>query len=475
MSINRLPIFVWGTLTTSFADAVRAAGADASPASCCTSTAASACTSSTPRAGGHPLLWQHLFWIFGHPWVYIVVLPAMGIVSDAASRRSAAARSSATPSSRWRRSPTGVLGFGVWVHHMFADRPAGRWRCRSSARPASSSPSRARSRSSPGSPRSGPAGRCFRTPFLFAAGFIVLFVIGGVSGVMTAAVPFDRQLTDTYFVVAHLHYVLIGINVFPVIGGFYYWLPKITGRMMSERLGRWNFWTMFVGFNLGFFPMHIAGLLGHAAARSTPIRRAWAGHRQHGHHDRRLRVRRSACCCSWSTSCAACGAARRPAPIRGTRPRSSGRPRRRRRRTTSPSSPTVADRAPLWEGKPAGVGDDAESSGRAASSRSRAASGARPRHLTAERRRPSFCGCREHRSTPLVRRAGADRDLSRLAVRGALARHRRRVEPWLCRSPGGRGPRVAEWEHRALRWRRRPGAVVSRSEASPGWWAMVAP
>jgi heme/copper-type cytochrome/quinol oxidase subunit 1 len=87
-------------------------------------------------------------------------------------------------------------------------------------------------------------------------------VLGGVSGVATAAVPFDRQLTDSYFVVAHLHYVLVGINVFPVIAGFYFWLPKMTGRLLNERLGRWNFWTMFVGFNLGFFPMHIAGLLG---------------------------------------------------------------------------------------------------------------------------------------------------------------------------------------------------------------------
>ena len=91
---------------------------------------------------------------------------------------------------------------------------------------------------------------------------IVLFVIGGVSGFMTASVPVDWQLTQTYFVVAHLHYVLIGINVFPVAGALYYWFPKITGRMLNETLGRWNFWTMFVGFNLGFFPMHIAGLMG---------------------------------------------------------------------------------------------------------------------------------------------------------------------------------------------------------------------
>jgi cytochrome c oxidase subunit 1/cytochrome c oxidase subunit I+III len=100
------------------------------------------------------------------------------------------------------------------------------------------------------------------TSFLFLSSFIILFVIGGVSGVMTGAVPFDFQLTDTYFVVAHLHYVLIGINVFPVVGGIYYWFPKMTGRMMSERLGRWNFWTMFLGFNIGFFPMHIVGLMG---------------------------------------------------------------------------------------------------------------------------------------------------------------------------------------------------------------------
>jgi heme/copper-type cytochrome/quinol oxidase subunit 1 len=101
-----------------------------------------------------------------------------------------------------------------------------------------------------------------RTPFLFMAGFVVLFVIGGVSGVATAAASFDQQLTDTYFVVAHIHYVLIGINLFPVVAGLYYWFPKMTGRLMDERLGRWNFWTMFIGFNLGFFPMHISGLLG---------------------------------------------------------------------------------------------------------------------------------------------------------------------------------------------------------------------
>ena len=102
----------------------------------------------------------------------------------------------------------------------------------------------------------------FTTPFLFFAGFVLLFVIGGVSGFMTASVALDWQLTDTYFVVAHLHYVLLGINVFPVIGGIHFWFPKMSGKMMDERLGRWTFWTMFVGFNAAFFPMHITGLMG---------------------------------------------------------------------------------------------------------------------------------------------------------------------------------------------------------------------
>jgi cytochrome c oxidase subunit 1/cytochrome c oxidase subunit I+III len=97
---------------------------------------------------------------------------------------------------------------------------------------------------------------------MFFASFIVLFTIGGVSGFMTGSVPVDWQLTDTYFVVAHIHYVLIGINVFPVAGAIYFWFPKFTGKLLDERLGRWNFWTMFIGFNLGFFPMHISGLLG---------------------------------------------------------------------------------------------------------------------------------------------------------------------------------------------------------------------
>ena len=100
------------------------------------------------------------------------------------------------------------------------------------------------------------------TPLLYVLGFIVTFVIGGISGVMVASVPFDLQAQDSYFVVAHLHYVLIGGSVFPLLGAMYYWFPKMTGRMMSERLGQWNFWLTFIGFNVTFFPMHISGLYG---------------------------------------------------------------------------------------------------------------------------------------------------------------------------------------------------------------------
>jgi len=259
MSIHRLPIFIWGTLTTSFSVLF------ALPAL----TVACVMLYFDRRfgmhffdasRGGHPLLWQHLFWIFGHPWVYILVLPAMGIMSDLIPtfcRRPLVGYTLVALST----VSTGILGFGVWVHHMFATGlPDLSTDFFSAASMVITIPSAVATFAWLATIWTGRP--VLRTPFLFAAGFIVLFVLGGVSGVATAAVPFDRQLTDTYFVVAHLHYVLVGINLFPVIAGFYFWLPKMTGRMLSERLGRWNFWTMFLGLNLGFFPMHIAGLLG---------------------------------------------------------------------------------------------------------------------------------------------------------------------------------------------------------------------
>ncbi|MDQ6620073.1 MAG: cytochrome c oxidase subunit I [Pseudomonadota bacterium] len=259
MSINRVPILIWGTLTASVGN-VFAVPAVSLAFLMLWMDRRFGMHFFDVAGGGQPLLWQHLFWMFGHPWVYAIVLPAMGIVSDGLPtfcRRplvgyTAVALATVT---------TMVLGFGVWVHHMFA---TGLPPLSLSFFSASSFviviPSAVAvfawlATIWTGRPQ-------FTTAFLFFAGFVIVFVIGGVSGFMTAAVPVDTQLTDTYFVVAHLHYVLIGINVFPVVGGIYYWFPKFTGRMMSERLGKWNFWIMFIGFNVGFFPMHILGLLG---------------------------------------------------------------------------------------------------------------------------------------------------------------------------------------------------------------------
>ncbi|HEX5538817.1 MAG TPA: cbb3-type cytochrome c oxidase subunit I, partial [Methylophilaceae bacterium] len=156
---------------------------------------------------------------------------------------------------------TMVLGFQVWIHHMFATGiPALALSFFGAASLVISIPSAVAVFAWIATIWLGRP--VFKTPFLFFAAFVLLFVIGGLSGVMTAAVPADLQLNETYFVVAHLHYVLLGINVFPVVGGIYYWFPKVTGRMLDEKLGKWNFWVMFIGFNIGFFPMHIAGLMG---------------------------------------------------------------------------------------------------------------------------------------------------------------------------------------------------------------------
>ncbi|MDB6083577.1 MAG: ctaD, partial [Gammaproteobacteria bacterium] len=213
-----------------------------------------------PAGGGQPLLWQHLFWIFGHPWVYAIVLPAMGMVSDGLPvfcRRPLVGYSIVALST----VATMILGFGVWVHHMFATGlPGLGLSFFSGASIAIVFPSAVAVFAWLATIWLGRP--VITTAFLFFASMILLFVIGGVSGFMTASVPVDWQLTDTYFIVAHIHYVLIGINVFPVLGAAYFWFPKMTGRMLDEKLGRWNFWTMFIGFNLAFLPMHLTGLLG---------------------------------------------------------------------------------------------------------------------------------------------------------------------------------------------------------------------
>ena len=211
-------------------------------------------------AGGDPLLYQNLFWIFGHPEVYILILPGMAIVSEILpvfSRKPLFGYSVVVFSG----IAIGFLGWGVWAHHMFA----------TGIGPVATS-AFALSTMLIGIPTGvkifnwlatvwGGSVR-LATPMLFALGFIAQFTIGGLSGVLHAIVPADTQQTDTYFVVAHFHYVLFGGLVFAIFGGIYYWYPKIFGKMLNERMGKLNFWLLVIGFNCTFFPMHFLGMQG---------------------------------------------------------------------------------------------------------------------------------------------------------------------------------------------------------------------
>ncbi len=259
MSINRIPILVWGTTTISVANLLAVPAVSLAFFLLWMDRQFGTHFYET-TGGGKPLLWQHLFWIFAHPWVYIIVLPAMGMVSDGLPvfcRRPLVGYTLVVLGT----ITTMVLGFGVWVHHMFATgMPFMSLSFFSGASFIITIPSAVAVFAWIATIWSGRP--VFTTAFHYFASFIAMFVIGGVSGVMTAAVPADFQLHDTYFVVAHIHYVLIGINLFGVLGAVYLWFPKMSGRMMSESLGRWNFWLTFIGFNLAFLPMHWTGLLG---------------------------------------------------------------------------------------------------------------------------------------------------------------------------------------------------------------------
>lgn len=259
MSINRLPIMSWGTLTISVAS-VLSIPAVSLAFFLLWMDRHFGTHFFNPTTGGQPLLWQHLFWLWGHPWVYIIVLPALSMVSQAlpvCCRRPLVGYSLVALATVL----TMVLGFGVWLHHMFATGLPNMALAFFSAVsiiiaiPSAISLFAWLATIWTGRPD-------FTTTFYFFAGFVVVFVIGGVSGFMTGSVPVDWQLTDTYFVVAHIHYVLIGWNLFAVLGALYHWFPKMSGRMLDETLGKISFWLCFIGFNLGFFPMHISGLLG---------------------------------------------------------------------------------------------------------------------------------------------------------------------------------------------------------------------
>ena len=259
MTLARMPIFVWATLVTSLM-VIFSMPSVALVSGLLLSDRLVGTHFFNPAEHGDPLLFQHLFWFFGHPEVYIIFLPATGFVSEIVatfSRRSIFGY----PIVVLSLVATGILAFGLWVHHMFATGlPRVGYSFYTAASMAVSIPTGLQifcwiATMWDGRPR-------LRVPMLYIVGFIITFVIGGLTGVIIAAVPLDLQLHDTYFIVAHFHYVLIGGSVFPLLGAITYWYPKFTGRMMSEGLGKVSFWTVFLGFQLAFFPMHIAGLLG---------------------------------------------------------------------------------------------------------------------------------------------------------------------------------------------------------------------
>ncbi|HET6577156.1 MAG TPA: cytochrome c oxidase subunit I [Gemmatimonadales bacterium] len=213
-----------------------------------------------PSAGGDPLLWQHLFWIFGHPEVYILILPAFGIVSEILpvfSRKPLFGYAAMVFSGIF----IAFLGFGVWSHHMFATGmgPIADTYF-SLATMLIAIPTGVKIFNWLGTIWGGSIQ--YKTPLYFALGFVAMFIIGGLSGVMHGSPPADLQQTDTYFVVAHFHYVMFGGSIFGLTAGAYYWWPKMFGRMLDEGLGKLHFWLMLIGFNLTFFPMHILGLNG---------------------------------------------------------------------------------------------------------------------------------------------------------------------------------------------------------------------
>ncbi len=213
-----------------------------------------------PQNGGSALMWQHMFWFFGHPEVYILILPVFGMISEIIpvfSRKvlfgyefMAAATAAIT-----------FISMGVWAHHMFT---VGMGRFENLFFVASSLlvsvPTGIKFFNWLATMYGGRIR--FASPMLYAFGFLSMFLIGGLTGIMLAAAPFDFQLNDSYFVVGHFHWVLIGGTVFGTLGGLHYWYPKVTGRMLSERLARWQFWLLYIGFFITFGAMHISGILG---------------------------------------------------------------------------------------------------------------------------------------------------------------------------------------------------------------------
>src|SRR5437660_10070428 len=259
MTLNRMPLFTWMTLVTAFLLLF------AIP-----SLTAATVLELLDRhlgthfyqyaAGGDPLLWQHLFWSFGHPEVYILILPAFGMISEVLpvfSRKPIFGYTFIA----WSGVAIGFLSFTVWAHHMFAvGLPLVAQGFFATSTTLIAIPTAVKIFNWIATTIGGKLS--FKVSMLFALGFIAMFLIGGLNGAALAIVPFDYQVTDTYFVVSHLHYVLFGGSVFGIFAGIFYWFPKITGKLLNERLAQIQFWLMLIGVNLTFFPMHILGILG---------------------------------------------------------------------------------------------------------------------------------------------------------------------------------------------------------------------
>ena len=259
MAISRVPLFVWMTLVTT----ILILGAYPALTAALVMLFVDRQLGGhffDPAGGGQPVLWQHLFWFFGHPEVYIMVLPAMGMISEIIPVFSG------KPIFGYRfvagsSVAIAFLSFGVWAHHMFA---VGLGEMENAIFSATSMLIAVPTGVKIFNWIATMVGGRIRltTPMLFAIGFIAMFVIGGLSGVSLAVVPIDLAVTDSYYVVAHLHYVLFGGTMLGVFAGGYYWFPKMTGRLLDEGLGKLHFWATFVGFNLTFLPQHWLGAVG---------------------------------------------------------------------------------------------------------------------------------------------------------------------------------------------------------------------
>ncbi|NDD28521.1 MAG: cytochrome c oxidase subunit I, partial [Proteobacteria bacterium] len=259
MTMMRLPVFVWMTLVTAFLVILAFPFITIALLELTFDRQFDTMFFNATK-GGFPIYWQHLFWVFGHPEVYILILPAMGIVSEILpvfSRKPLFGY----PVVVFSGAAIGFMGFTVWSHHMFTTGMGAIANAAFSLTTmAIAVPTGVKIFNWVGTLWGGQIR--FKVPLLYAVGFISMFMIGGFSGLMHSSPPGDAQQQDTYFIVAHFHYVLIGGSLFALFGGIYYWFPKFTGRLTCEKMGRFGFWLLFVGFNVTFFPMHWLGLNG---------------------------------------------------------------------------------------------------------------------------------------------------------------------------------------------------------------------